>query len=118
MGFGNLPEWRKLYVVEMEGLELLQYGCLLDKVSYIDQSSWSLIKRGTERNGTEWKKLIKHGTELLSRHKVLPRTHGSRSYTHANCSCTRRGLLTRLAGNGWEADYSLYSSYIVDKQYS
>ena len=31
----------------------------------------------------------KHGTELLSWHKVLPRTHGSRSYTHANCLCTR-----------------------------
>ena len=49
----------------------------------------SLIKRGTERNGTEWKKLIKHGTELLSRHKAHLRTHGPRSYTHANCSCTR-----------------------------
>ena len=68
---------------------------------------WLLIKRGTEWNGTEWKKLIKHGTEQLSRHKVLPRAHGSRSYTHANCSCTRMGLLTRLAGNGLEADYSI-----------
>ena len=40
------------------------------------------------RNGTEWKKLIKHETELLSLHKVRLRTHGSQSYTHANCSCT------------------------------
>ena len=43
------------------------------------------------RNGTEWKMLIKHGTELLSRHKVHLRTHCPRSYTHANCSCTRAG---------------------------
>ena len=69
----------------------------------------SLIKCGTERNGTEWKKLIKHGTELLSQHEVLPRTHGLRSYTHANCSCTRRGLLTRLAGNGWEGKQTTHS---------
>ena len=75
------------------------------------------MKRKMERNGSEWKKLIKHGMELPSQNKVLPCTHGSRSYTHANCSCTRSGLLTRLAGNGWEAGYSLYSSYnfIVDK---
>ena len=55
------------------------------------------------RNGTEWngmEKLIKHGTELLSRHKVLPRTHGSLSYTHENLFVHARGFLTRLAGNG------------------
>ena len=59
-------------------------------INHIDIAPrWSLIKRGTERNGTEWKKLIKHGTELLSRHKARPRTHDPRSYTHANCLCTR-----------------------------
>ena len=65
-------------------------------------------------NGTEWKMLIKHGTELLSRHKAHLRTHGPRSYTHANCSCTRPRrerladrLLIRLAGNGWETDYAI-----------
>ena len=60
----------------------------------------SLKKCGTERNGTEWKMLIKHGTELLSRHKVHLRTHGPRSYTHANCSYTgarRERLADRFA---------------------
>ena len=67
-----------------------------------------LIKRGTERNGTEWNKLIKHGTEQLSRHKVLPCTHSPLKLAHANFLCTRRGLLTHLAaGNGWKADYSI-----------
>ena len=68
----------------------------------------SLIKRRKERNGTEWKKLIKHGTEQLSQHKVLPLTHSPLKLAHANCSCTQRGLLTHLAaGNGWKADYSI-----------
>ena len=39
-----------------------------------------------ERNG----KVNKTRTELLSWHKVLLCTDGSLSYTHANCSCTRR----------------------------
>ena len=63
-----------------------------------------------ERNGTEWKKLIKHGTELLSRHKVLPRkllVHAER-FAHS-FSWKRMGR---------QADYSFHSSYIVDKQYS
>ena len=65
------------------------------------------------RNGTEWngmEKLIKHGTELLSRHKVFPRTHGPRSYTHANCSCTRRALVS-WKRMGRQADYLLYNIY-------
>ena len=53
-----------------------------------------------ERNGTEWKKLIKHRTELLSRHKARLRTHGSRSFTHANCSCTRARREREREANG------------------
>ena len=61
---------------------------------------WSGMECGMERNGTEWKKLIKHGTELLSRHKARLCTHGPQSYTHANCSCTlvrRERLADRFA---------------------
>ena len=34
---------------------------------FTDSAQWVVNKT---RNGTEWKKLIKHGTELLSRHKA------------------------------------------------
>ena len=71
--------------------------------------SRSLIKRGTERNGTECKKLIKHGTEPLSRHEVLPRTmaHGA-TLTQTVRARGEVSLLTRLAGSGWEGKQTNY----------
>ena len=58
--------------------------------------------------------LIKHGTELLSRHKVLLRTmaHGATPTQTVRARVRgergyRIGLLTHLAGNGWEADYTI-----------
>ena len=48
---------------------------------------WSLIKRRTE-----WKRLIKHGMEMLSQHGLHPRTYGSRKYTPQTVCAAKTSL--------------------------
>ena len=66
-------------IVHQSLIRRIFQNIMVKKTSPVVNKTW---------NGTEWKKLIKHGTELLSQHKARLRTHGPQSYTHANCSCT------------------------------